>query len=105
MSSDASAFTWRRIRDSLDGDASQSLAARLREALAPLRSGGLSKGRLDQAKNVVKDLLQAELGPWYTESGLPLGNELATAFVFESWVAPPPETLRAAAARVAEVAV
>ncbi|RKH19043.1 hypothetical protein D7V77_33130 [Corallococcus sp. CA041A] len=76
MSSDASAFTWRRIRDSLDDYAPQSLASRLREALAPLRSGSIHASRLKQAQNAVKDLLQAELGPWYIESGLPLGNEV-----------------------------
>ncbi|RKG58489.1 hypothetical protein D7V80_38145 [Corallococcus sp. CA054B] len=76
MSSDASAFTWRRIRDSLDAYSPQSLASRLREALAPLRTGSIHASRLKQAQNVVKDLLQAELGPWYVESGLPLGNEV-----------------------------
>ncbi|AFE06080.1 hypothetical protein COCOR_04891 [Corallococcus coralloides DSM 2259] len=76
MSSDASAFTWRRIRDSLDAYSPQSLASRLREALAPLRTGSIHTSRLKQAQNVVKDLLQAELGPWYVESGLPLGNEM-----------------------------
>lgn len=76
MSSNASAFTWRRIRDSLDGYAPQSLASRLREALPPLRFGTIHQGRLKQAKNVVMDLLTAELGAWYLESGLPLGNEV-----------------------------
>ncbi|RKG87772.1 hypothetical protein D7W82_12500 [Corallococcus sp. CA049B] len=76
MSSNASAFTWRRIRDSLDAYSPQSLASRLREALAPLRTGSIHTSRLKQAKNAVQDLLQAELGPWYIESGLPLGNEV-----------------------------
>lgn len=76
MSIDPSAFTWRRIRDSLDGYAPQSLAARLREALAPLRVRPPSPGMLKHSKNVVQDLLKAELGPWYLESGLPLGNEV-----------------------------
>ncbi|RKI54962.1 hypothetical protein D7X55_29760 [Corallococcus sp. AB049A] len=76
MSDNASAFTWRRIRDSLDAYAPQSLAASLREALAPLRSGHIHPARLKQAQNVVVDLLKAELGPWYLESGLPLGNEV-----------------------------
>ncbi|MHA7631919.1 hypothetical protein [Corallococcus sp. M7] len=74
MSNDA--FTWRRIRDSLDVYSAQSLASRLREALAPLRTGSIHTSRLKQAKNAVQDLLQAELGPWYVESGLPLGNEV-----------------------------
>ncbi|RKG99013.1 hypothetical protein D7X32_27755 [Corallococcus carmarthensis] len=47
---------------------------------------------------------------WCIEAmGLPLSDAtqelLDTAFVFESWVAPPPEALRDAAARVAEGAV
>ncbi|MBZ4372352.1 hypothetical protein [Corallococcus sp. AS-1-6] len=76
MNNNASAFTWRRIHDSLDAYSSQSLASRLREALAPLRTGSIHASRLKQAKNAVQDLLQAELGPWYLESGLPLGNEV-----------------------------
>ncbi|MBN8232335.1 hypothetical protein JYK02_32965 [Corallococcus macrosporus] len=76
MSSDTSAFTWRRIRDSLDVYSPEQLASRLREALAPLRVGSIHPSRLKQAQNAVQDLLKNELGPWYTMSGLPLGNEV-----------------------------
>ncbi|WP_375760063.1 hypothetical protein [Corallococcus exercitus] len=76
MNGDASAFTWRRIRDSLDVYSPEQLASRLRDVLAPLRSGGIHVARLKQAQNAVQDLLKSELGAWYTMSGLPLGNEV-----------------------------
>ncbi|RKH62674.1 hypothetical protein [Corallococcus aberystwythensis] len=76
MSNDAAAFTWQRIRGSLDAYSPEALASRLREALAPLRTGTIHLGRINQAQNVVMDLLKNELGAWYTMSGLPLGNEV-----------------------------
>ncbi|RYZ17873.1 MAG: hypothetical protein EOO70_00655 [Myxococcaceae bacterium] len=80
MSSDPSKRPWRRIRESLDTHEPEALATRLRDLLAPLqpmRSGGdaFRRGMLKLLKNQVQDLLSATLGPWYTESGLPLGNE------------------------------
>ncbi|MCY1042897.1 hypothetical protein OV208_16375 [Corallococcus sp. bb12-1] len=80
MSSDPSKRPWNRIRESLGTYAPEPLAVRLRDILAPLRSmrsggGAFSRGVLTPFKHQVQDLLGATLGPWYTESGLPLGNE------------------------------
>ncbi|NOK34604.1 hypothetical protein [Corallococcus exercitus] len=45
-----------------------------------MRVGTIHPGRIKQAKNVVQDLLRDELGAWYTQSGLPLGNEVLGGF-------------------------
>ncbi|RYZ43276.1 MAG: hypothetical protein EOO71_04340 [Myxococcaceae bacterium] len=80
MSRELSKRPWKRIRESLDTYAPEPLAARLRDILAPLRPTAAGRhafrrGTLTPLKHQVQDLLSATLGPWYTESGLPLGNE------------------------------
>jgi hypothetical protein len=72
--------SWKRIRTSLDEYAPEPLEARLREVLSPMRDlrplgGKFPKGELTPWRYIAEEALQKSLGPWYTESGLPLGNE------------------------------
>jgi hypothetical protein len=69
---------WLRIRDSLDGYDPEKLIRMLREYLTPRVPPGTSKLTDEQHDTMAKHIqrmLNQNLGPWYTETGLYLGNE------------------------------
>ncbi|RKH19042.1 hypothetical protein D7V77_33125 [Corallococcus sp. CA041A] len=69
---------WLRIRDSLDGYEPEKLIRLLREYLAPRVPPGTRKLTDEQHDTMAKHIqrmLNQNLGPWYTETGLYLGNE------------------------------
>ncbi|GMU01895.1 hypothetical protein KH5H1_60150 [Corallococcus caeni] len=69
---------WLRIRDSLEGYEPEKLIRLLREYLAPRVPPGTRKLTDEQHDTMAKHiqrLLHQNLGPWYTETGLYLGNE------------------------------
>ncbi|NOK18683.1 hypothetical protein [Corallococcus carmarthensis] len=70
--------SWAIIRDSLDGYAPDKLIRLLREYLTPRVPPGTRKLTDEQHDTMAKHvqrLLNQNLGPWYTETHLYLGNE------------------------------
>ncbi|TSC31488.1 hypothetical protein [Corallococcus sp. Z5C101001] len=70
--------SWQRIRDSLDGYEPEKLIRLLREYLTPQVPPGtrkLTDAQHDAMAKHIQRLLEQNLGPWYTETGVFLGNE------------------------------
>ncbi|WP_223633694.1 hypothetical protein [Corallococcus sp. EGB] len=76
--SKASLGTWDRIRDSLDAYDPEKVIRMLREYLAPRvppEARKLTDEQHDAMAKHVQGLLRQNLGPWYTDTNLSLGNE------------------------------
>ncbi|MCY1030876.1 hypothetical protein OV207_05360 [Corallococcus sp. BB11-1] len=71
-------FSWQLIRDSLEGYEPEKLARLLRAYLEPRVPPGTLKLTDEQRKEMAKHvqhLLDENLPPWYTDTGVYLGNE------------------------------
>lgn len=78
MSSKTALGQWERIRESLDEYDPETLIRKLREYLTPLVPPGARKLTDEQHDTMAKHvgwMLRQNLGPWYTDTNLYLGNE------------------------------
>ncbi|MBJ6763982.1 hypothetical protein JGU66_24685 [Myxococcaceae bacterium JPH2] len=70
--------SWEAVHNSLDGYQPERIAALLREYLTPRVPPGTRKLTDDVREGMARDvqaLLSQNLGPWYTTTGVQLGNE------------------------------
>ncbi|MCP3145187.1 hypothetical protein [Pyxidicoccus xibeiensis] len=76
-------YTWELIQRSLDGYQPERLAALLREYLAPRIPSGvrkLSDALREELKEGVEAILDDNLGPWYHQTGVRLGNGIVSGY-------------------------